>query len=160
MSVTITYPKLRLATQLRQAGGLAVADAVQAANANLEDIREDCLSELQAAAGAAKACFQRFPDSFEAASLQELYAIAARAIGIGAVCGAPGADGALVSLCDLLDRLTTSGCWDREAVAVHVQTLQLLASDSGQDLDAAAVAHMLAGLQKVSGRYAATTPSG
>jgi hypothetical protein len=154
MSVTITYPKLKLAAQLREAGGMAVVDAVKAAKANLEDIREDCLSQLQAAASAAVAAYQRMPASFEAAPLQELYSIAARAVGVGAVCGAPGADAALVSLCDLLDRLSTSGRWDLQAVAVHVQTLQLLASDGGQDLDDDAVSYLLAGLQKVSARYA------
>lgn len=154
MSVTITYPKLKLATQLREAGGLTVADAVQAAKANLEDIRERCLSELQAAASAATAAYQRLPAAFDAAPLQALYSIAAHAVGVGAVCGAPGADAALVSLCDLLDRLSTSGRWDLQAIAVHVQTLQLLASDPGQELDEDAVRHLLAGLQKVSDRYA------
>jgi hypothetical protein len=154
MSVTITYPKLKLAAQLKEtAGSLAVADAVKAAAANLEDIREECLTELQKAANAAMAAFQRFPARFDAAPLQDLYAIAARAVGVGAVCGAPGADAALVSLCDLLDRLITSSRWDLEAIAVHVQTLQLLSSDSG--LDDASVKHILAGLQKVSGRYKA-----
>jgi len=155
MSATITYPKLKLATQLREsAGSMTVVDAVQTANANLRDLREDCLTELQAAAGAAMAAYQRFPTQFDATPMADLYGIAARAIGVGAVCGAPGADTALVSLCDLLDRLSTSRRWDLEAVGVHVQTLQLLASDSGQDLDAAAVRHILAGLQKVSARYA------
>ena len=156
MSVTITYPKLKLAAQLREvSGSKAIVDAMQDANANLEDIREDCLTELQAAAAAAMAAFQRFPAQFDAAPMADLYGIAARAIGVGAVCGAPGADAALTSLCDLLDRLSTSHRWDLNAIGVHVQTLQLLASDSGQDLDAVAVQHLLAGLQKVSGRYAA-----
>ena len=156
MSVKVIYPKLKLAAQLREsAGSTTIVDAVQAANANLVDIREQCLTELQAAASAATAAFQRFPTQFDAAPMADLYGIAARAIGVGAVCGAPGADAALTSLCDLLDRLSTSRRWDLNAIGVHVQTLQLLAGDGGQDLEAAAVRHLLAGLQKVSARYAA-----
>jgi hypothetical protein len=155
MSVIITYPKLRLAQQLKEsAGSTTVAEAVASANNNLENIRENCLAELQAAASAAAAAFQSFPAAFDAAPLRDLYGIASRAVGIGAVCGAPGADAALASLCDLLDRLSTSGRWDLQAIAVHVQTLQLLSSDAGQGLDEASVKHVLAGLQKVSGRYA------
>jgi hypothetical protein len=152
-SVRYVFPKLRLASQLREAGGLTVADAVESAQENLEVLRPQGLTALQAATNDAWECFQRFPKSFDDAVLQELYAISARAVGIGAICGAPAADTAFISLCALLDHLSTSRRWDPEPVAVHVQTLLLLAAGIRQQLDAAAINQILAGLQKVTGRY-------
>ena len=153
MSVKFEFPKYKLTSQLREPGGLAVADAVDNAQSNLEQLRPECASELQAAAAAALASFQAFPASFDAASLHELYAIAARAVGIGAVCGAPAADATFVSLCNLLDHLTVIKRWDLEAIAVHVQTLQLLAARVRDKLDAPAIEQVLAGLEKVTRRY-------
>jgi len=153
MSVTISYPKLKLAAQLREAGGQTIAASIAAVNSNLETLRPACLDELRAAVAAAADAFQRMPDAFDGEALQGLYGIAARAVGIGAVSGAPGADAALVSLCDLLDRLANAGRWDREAIEVHIRTLQLLAAQ-GEALGAAATQRLLDGLRQVSDRYA------
>lgn len=152
-SVRYEFPKYKLTRQLREPGGLAVAEAIEAAEGNLEELRPDCASELQAAAAAALTCFQAFPAGYDGASLQQLYAISARAVGIGAVCGAPAADATFVSLCNLLDHLTVIKRWDLEAIAVHVQTLQLLAARVRDQLDAPAIEQVLAGLEKVTRRY-------
>jgi len=154
MSVTISYPKLKLAAQLREAGGQTVAESLVAAGANLEALRPACLDELRGVVANLAAASQRLADTFNAEALEELYGIAARAVGVGAVSGAPGADVALVSLCDLLDRLANSGRWDSKAIEVHVRTLQLLAAQ-GDALDAAATQRILDGLRQVSARYAA-----
>ncbi|HWF76534.1 MAG TPA: hypothetical protein VN694_05090 [Caulobacteraceae bacterium] len=152
-SVRYEFPKYKLTQQLREPGGLAVADAVDGAAANLEELRPECADELQKAVSAAMACFQAFPPEFDPAALQELYAIAARAVGIGVVCGAPAADATLVSLCNLLDHLGVIQRWDLAAVAVHVQTLQLLAARLRENLEAPAIEQVLAGLEKVTRRY-------
>lgn len=152
-SVRYEFPKYKLTQQLRAPGGLAVGEAVDAAEANLEELRPECATELQTAAAAALACFQEFPGGFDATALQRLYAIAARAVGIGAVCGAPAADATFVSLCNLLDHLSVIKRWDLEAIAVHVQTLQLLAARVRDQLDAPAIDQVLAGLEKVTRRY-------
>jgi hypothetical protein len=152
-SVRYEFPKFKLTQQLREPGGLAVAEAVEAAESNLDELRPECADELQAATAAALACFQGFPASFDATSLQQLYAIAARAVGIGAVCGAPAADATFVSLCNLLDHLSVIKRWDLDAIAVHVQTLVLLAARVRDKLDAPAIEQVLAGLEKVTRRY-------
>jgi hypothetical protein len=157
-SVSIVYPKHRLAAQLKAPGGPAVADALLAAQANLDELKPQCLSELQALVRDAEACLARIPATFSAEPLKALYAIASRGIGAGSVCGAAGADKSLVSLCDLLDHLITAGRLDREAVAVHVRTLQFLVS--GQETPAAAVDMLLGQLRKVSARYAVPPPLG
>ncbi len=152
-SVRYEFPKFKLTQQLREPGGLAVAEAVEAAESNLEELRPDCASELQAATAAALACFQGFPAGYDETSLQQLYAISARAVGIGAVGGAPAADATFVSLCNLLDHLMVIKRWDLEAIAVHVQTLVLLAARVRDKLDAPAIEQVLAGLEKVTRRY-------
>lgn len=154
-SVQYLFPKLKLTQQLKAPGGLPVAEALEAAHANLAELQPQCVGELRTRVGEAVACFQRFPAEFDADLLAELYAIAARAVGLGGVGGIPAADAALVSLCDLLDRLGVRVCWDLEAVAVHVQTLQLLALGEAQ-ADAAATEKLLSGLRKISARYAST----
>ncbi|HEY3799955.1 MAG TPA: hypothetical protein VGL58_16515 [Caulobacteraceae bacterium] len=152
-NVRFEFPKLRLAQQLKEAGGLAVADAVEAASANLAELRPACLTELQRATQEAQDCFNGFGKTYSEASLKALYAICARAVGVGAVCGAPQADGALVSLCDLVDRMMNLERCDREPIAVHIQTLQILAFRAAQGDDAAKAEDVLAGLRKVSARY-------
>ena len=152
-SVRYEFPKYKLTQQLREPGGVAVAEAVEAAGANLEQLRPECAAELQQAIAAALACFQTFPGAFDAAALQRLYAISARAVGIGGVCGAPAADATFVSLCNLLDHLGVIQRWDLEAVAAHVQTLQLLAARLRDNQAAPAIEQVLTGLEKVTRRY-------
>jgi hypothetical protein len=158
-NVRFVFPKHKLAEQLRQAGGLPVAEAVEAAQANLAELRPECLSELQALTGEAAACFEQFPAVFDPAPLRTLYGIASRGVGTGAVCGTPAADTALISLCNLLDYLQTTRRWDLDAVAVHVKTLQLLVGSAGQDLGEAASDAILSGLTQVSARYAQDPPA-
>jgi hypothetical protein len=152
-SVRYEFPKYKLTQQLREPGGLAVADAVDGATANLQELRPECETELLKAVANALTCFQAFPPEFDPAALQALYAISARAVGIGVVCGAPAADATFVSLCNLLDHLGVIQRWDMAAIAVHVQTLQLLAARLREGLEAPAIEQVLAGLEKVTRRY-------
>ena len=153
-SVRFVFPKLKLAEQLRVPGGKPVAEAVEEAEANLATLQPECLDELQVLPEAAAACFARFPATFAPEPLKDLYAIAVRGVGIGAISGAPAADSTLISLCDLLYHLGATGRWDQEAVAVHVHTLQLLVSQAGKAMTPEAETAILSGLKKVSQRYA------
>ena len=100
----------------------------------------------------AEARYEQLGDSFEDEGLAEIYAIAVRGIGGGAVCGAPTIDNALTSLCDLLDALRNAKRYDREAIGVHIRAWRLLMNT---ELPAAGAASVLDGLLKVSARYAA-----
>jgi hypothetical protein len=151
--VRMEFPKLRLATQLQEAGGITVAEAVETATENLEILRPQVLNTLQAAATELLDAMRRLPRDFSPEPLQELYAIASRAVGMGGLCGSPGADVVLHSLCDLVDRLVNTGRCDPPAIAVHVQTLQLLAFNIGGANDEKMTAKVLSGLKKVSDRY-------
>lgn len=155
-TVRFMFPKVRLAEILRTPGGLTVAEALDRAQANLETIRPTCHAELMSLLELAEQSFDRLGEGFDDAGMAELYSIGVRGIGTGAVCGAPRVDEALTSLCDLLDHLRSSSRFDREAVGVHVRAWRLLMN---LDLPSAGGAAVLAGLKKVSARYAGGAPA-
>lgn len=151
-SIRFVFPKPRLARLLRTPGGLPVAEAVERAQANLDEIRPTCLAELQALLELAETGFEALGDGFDDVGMERLYAVAVRGVGGGRVCAVPGVDVALTSLCDLLDHLRTRRRYDREAIGVHVRAWRLLMS---ADLPAAGQEAVLEGLRQVSRRYAA-----
>lgn len=150
-TVRFVFPKVRLAEILKSPGGLSVADALERAQANLETLKPTCLAEQMALLEYAEAAFDQLGPTFDDAALADLYTIAVRGIGTGAVCGAPAVDEALNSLCDLVDHLRTSGQYDRDAVGVHVRAWRLLLNP---DLPPEGAQPVLQGLRKVSARYA------
>jgi hypothetical protein len=155
MSVRFVVPKLRLAKLLRTPGGLPVVEAVEAAERNLQTLRPTCQAELAALLELCEQSFATLGAEPDEAGLKTIYAIAVRGIGGGRVCGLPGIDTCLISLCDLIDHLQTTGRYDRKAVGVHVSSWRLL---MGHGLPEAAAASVLDGLRKVNLRYAEDTP--
>jgi hypothetical protein len=151
-AVRFVFPKPRLAELLRTPGGLSVAEAVERAHANLEEIKPTCTADLLALLELCEAGYWTIGEAFDAAAITELYAIAVKGIGAGEVCGLAGVDLALNSFCDLLDHLRTLARFDREAVGVHVRAWRLLMTS---DLPEAGRRQIVDGLLKVSGRYAA-----
>src|SRR4051812_16408814 len=137
-AVRFVFPKPRLARLLKTPGGVPVAEALERAQKNLQDIKPTCLAELQALLELSEARLEATGETFDEAGLAELYAIAGRGIGGGEVCGMPAVDAALTSLCDLLDHLRTTGRYDRAAIGVHLGAWRLLLAGD-QPLDAARV---------------------
>ena len=115
------FPKNRLAKLLRAAGGKPVAEALEDAKANLKVIEPDARAELQAMLAEVEQRYATLGDAYDGDKLDDLYQIANRAIGVAGVAGREAVDVALVSLCQLLDYLKTSGRWDNASVVVHVQ---------------------------------------
>mgnify|MGYP001294647896 CR=1 FL=1 len=149
--VRFVFPKIRLTEILKTPGGLAVADALERAEAGLATLKPRCLKELANLLADAEAVFADLGPAFNDGGLADLYAVAVRGIGAGAVCGCPGVDEALTSLCDLIDHLRTSGRYDAEAVGVHLRAWRLLMAPGLSQDDARPV---LDGLRKVSAHYA------
>lgn len=155
-TVRFVFPKVRLTEILKTPGGLTVAEALERAQTNLEEIRPTCIADLTALLEYAEAGLKQLPEPADDAGLADLYAIAVRGIGAGAVCGVPAVDEALTSLCDLIDHLRTRGRFDREAVAVHVRAWRLLMNP---DLPDGGAEPVLDGLRKVTSRYAGPEPA-
>ena len=152
-SVRIHTPPVKLAKLLRTPGGLPVAEAVQRAGAGLATLKNDCLAELTTMLDQAEACAGRAGSDYDATLTGELYDIVAKPIGVPSVCGLVAIDTALISLSDLLDYLKSQQRWDANAVAVHLRACRLLLQTEGA-ADAAGTRAILAGLRKVSQRYA------
>lgn len=152
-AVKIFTPPVKLAKLLRTPGGLPVAEAVQRAGAGLASLKNECLGELMTVLQQAEACAGRAGDDYDAALASELYDIVAKPIGVPSVCGLTAVDTALISLSDLLDYLKGQQRWDANAVAVHLRAFRLLLHTEGA-ADAAGTQAILAGLRKVSQRYA------
>lgn len=156
-SVKIHIPPVRLAKLLRTPGGQPVAEALQRAGRGLESLKADCLDELKGVLEEAEACAARATGAYDAAVADELYRIVATPIGVPSVCGLQSVDTALISLSDLLDYLKGQQRWDANAVAVHLRAFRLLLQTEGAK-DIAGAQAILAGLRKVSQRYAKAEP--
>ncbi|KQW73309.1 hypothetical protein ASE17_10280 [Phenylobacterium sp. Root77] len=152
-SVRIHTPPVKLAKLLRTPGGLPVAEAVQRAGAGLASLKTECLGELKTVLEQAEACAARAGPDYDAALAGELYDIVAKPIGVPSVCGLTAVDTALISLSDLLDYLKGQERWDANAVTVHLRAFRLLLHTEGS-ADVAGTQAILAGLRKVSQRYA------
>lgn len=150
-SVRFVFPKLKLEQLIRTPGGLPVAEALAQAEANLETIRPTCLAELTELLVQVEAAFVGLGADGDPAVLGELYRLAVRGIGAGAVCGAPDVDDALGSLCDLIDHAQTSGGDHHDAVGVHIRSWRLLMDPNLPKPGAAAI---LAGLRKINAHVA------
>lgn len=151
-AVRIHRPKYALATMLRKPGGTTVAQAVEQATANLEGLQEAGGAQLDAGLAQMDALFARYGDTFDRDLVAEHYGVAVNLIGLPSLCGLDALENAAHSLCDLLDRLGTTGRWDRDGVQVHIQALRLLRNlPPGTDAVAEPV---LDGLRKVRERHA------
>jgi hypothetical protein len=147
-----SIPKHRLAQQLKTPGGLPVAEAVANAEANLAELKPQCLSELRRLLAAAEQVFESLDAAYEEAAADALYDAAVRGVGLGELGGVGGVDIALHSLCDLLDHLKTDRRFDKQAVGVHLRAWRLLLTT---ELPPGGAQAVLAGLNKVSALYGA-----
>jgi len=138
----------RLAKLIKIPGGKRIADALAEARANLDELEEVCLGEIDAAVRAvqeASSAADRTPASFEA-----VYAAANAMIGLAGLFGREDLGKAAHSLCELLDR---AGCWEAcapVALKVHVDSLVLLRNPNA--LSAEERERILEGLEKVVSR--------
>ena len=139
----------RLAELVNRPGGITADEAVRAAEARLNTIRDAGLTELgqmvehmQAAGGA----LARSPSL---SVCDELYAVSNSLVGVAGVFGLPELGEVAFSLCTLLDRQRRSGSWDGETVYLHVNSAKLMLSS---DADQAARRAVISALQQVVSR--------
>jgi hypothetical protein len=125
----IFFPKTRLAELASRAGGVFRDDALDGAAKSLEGMREQADNQIRAAIAAMEnIVFAR--SAGEALDDEQMLAILRHADQIVTLAGTfcyPSLDSAAKSLCDVADGLLRAGQHDRQPVAVHVQTIHLLA---------------------------------
>jgi hypothetical protein len=138
----------RLAAVVRKPGGKTIAEAVAAAEANLETIRDDCVAAVDAILAAMtelSAVLKAVPTP---ENQSKLYDLADEMIGVAAIANLPAVGTAAFSVCELVDAFAERQAWNWDAVAVHLNGLKLLRA-MGDQIDEAAREQVLDGLRAV-----------
>jgi hypothetical protein len=143
-------PRLRLTKLLQAPDGMTVAEVMARAKENLETLHASSEAELWAMLERCEARFAELGHGYDDWAGSEIYVVAVRAVGGGSVCGRPGVDAALTSLCDLLQNILESGRSGHDAVRVHLAAWRMLMSPG---LPGAGAEAILEGLRTVSALY-------
>ncbi|HEY4029989.1 MAG TPA: hypothetical protein VGM25_06570 [Caulobacteraceae bacterium] len=127
MTVITRRPDNRLAKVVWLPGGKTIAQALDDAQANLDEIRGESLDLLEAKLDEIQAVARRNENNPSAADLETLYALSGEVLDMAGLFGLPELGHAALSLCDLLDRLKAKKTWSWPAVQVHLHGLLVLA---------------------------------
>jgi len=149
MTVRKFRPPNRLTNMIKERGGILAKDAIVAAEAGVETLREASLAALDETIGEIERRFGKGAENRESESFEALYLLSSRIIDVGQFVSDSGVDKAAVSLCTLADGLAEAGVWRWDAIDVHLNALRLLRT-MGNTLPAEQRAAMLEGLYQVS----------
>jgi hypothetical protein len=127
MTVITRRPENRLAKVVWLPGGKTIAQALEDAQANLDEIRGESLQVLKAMLDEIQAVGRRSEADPKAEDLDTLYALSGRVLDIAGLFGLPELGQAALSLCELVDRLKSRKAWNWPAVQVHLHGLLVLA---------------------------------
>lgn len=141
----VKYP---LASKLTSGPQIPVEQAVQRAEALVEDMHDDLL----AAVDTEITNVLRHADRTEP-DLKGLYESADRLMAIASACHLSALSNAALGLCDLLDQLRLARRWDEPGVSVHVATLRALR----HEVSPASSKVVLEGLARVRAKLASVS---
>ena len=127
MTVITRRPENRLSKVVFLPGGKTIAQALDDAQANLDEIRSESLDLLRAKLEQIQAIGRKAQTAPDAADLATLYALSGEVLDIAGLFGLPELGQAAFSLCELLDRLKSRKAWNWPAVQVHLHGLLVLA---------------------------------
>jgi hypothetical protein len=127
MTVITRRPQNRLGKVVWQPGGKTIAQALDDAQANLDELRGASLDLLRVKLEEIQALGQRAETNPKAADVEALYALSGEVLDIAGLFGLPELGQAAFSLCELLDRLKSKNAWNWPAVQVHLHGLLILA---------------------------------
>ncbi len=127
MTVITRRPDNRLAKVVWQPGGKTIAQALDEAQANLDEIRGESLDLLRAKLEEIQSLGKKNEKDPKAADIETLYALSGEVLDIAGLFGLPELGQAALSLCELLDRLRSKKAWNWPAVQVHLHGLLVLA---------------------------------
>ena len=150
MTAQMRKPAGSFAKLVRQPGGMTQDEAVRAADANLESIREKLAEEIRATLDWMHAIGGALGDEPGTPALEELYKAANSVIGMAGAPGLRALGRVCYSLCELIDRLQTTRTWNAAAVRLHMDSLRVLRP--GATEDEARQEAIVAALKRVVGR--------
>lgn len=149
MTVRKFRPPNRLATLIKDKGGILAKEAVSAAEAGVETLRESSMAALDESLAEIERRFGRHAEGRADESFEALYHLASKVIDVSLFVADAGVDKAAMSLCGLADSCAETGAWRWDAVDVHLNALKLLRA-AGATLPVAQRDAMLQGLYQVS----------
>jgi hypothetical protein len=126
MTVITRRPENRLSKVVFLPGGKTIAEALDDAQANLDEIRLQSLDLLHGKIEAIQVLGKRAETDPSAADLQGIYTLSSEVLDIAGLFGMPELGHAALSLCELLDRLKSRQAWNWAAVQVHLHGLLIL----------------------------------
>jgi hypothetical protein len=127
MTVITRRPENRLGKVVFMPGGKTIAQALDDAQANLDEMRGESLDLLRGKLEEIQALGAKNETNPDAADLETLYALSGEVLDIAGLFGLPELGQAAFSLCELLDRLKSKKVWNWPAVQVHLHGLLILA---------------------------------
>ncbi len=154
MSVNLPLHTRRLAGLVNRPGGITVSEAVLAAEANLETLRDRGLGEIASTVTRMLAIGDTLRAGTDAAEQAELYKLSNFLVGVCGVFGYGGVGEVAFSLCSLLDRLRSAGLWNVPSVRIHLDSLRLVHAGNLQGAEMVAIG---AALRQVVDRIPAMT---
>ena len=152
MTVITRRPENRLGKVIWIPGGKTIAQALEDAQGNLDEIRGQELDGLRAKLEQIQALGKKNQLTPNAADIKALYALSSEVIDIAGLFGLPELGQAAFSLCELLDRLHSRKTWNWPAVQVHLHGLLILADPDKTPPDARSA--VVDGLRQVCDRVA------
>lgn len=149
MKVRKFRPTNRLTALIKERGGLMAKDAIAAAEAGVETLRESSMAALDEAISEIERRFGKDVAARAEEPYEDLYVLGSRIIDVSAFVSNAGIDKAAMSLCTLVDSCEGAGYWRWDAVDVHIDALRLLRAH-GAALPPEQREAMLQGLYQVS----------
>ncbi len=127
MTVITRRPENRLAKVVWLPGGKSISQALDDAQASLEEVRVEQLDVLNSKLDALQALGKKSEKNPTLGDIKGLYALSSEIIDVAGLFGLPELGHAAFSLCELLDRLKSRKTWNWPAVQVHLHGLVVLA---------------------------------
>jgi len=127
MTVITRRPENRLAKVIWIPGGKTIAQALDDAHANLEEVRQESLVVLRTKLEEIQALGRKTQTAPSTEAIEGLYNLSSEVLDIAGLFGLPELGHAAFSLCELLDRLKSKNTWNWPAVQVHLHGLLVLA---------------------------------
>jgi hypothetical protein len=152
MTVITRRPENRLGKVIWIPGGKTIAQALEDAQGNLDEIRGKELDVLRAKLEEIQKLGKKNEFKPNAADIAALYALSSEIIDSAGLFGLAELGEAAFSLCELLDRLRSRKTWNWPAVQVHLHGLLILADPDKTPPDARSA--VVDGLRQVCERVA------
>lgn len=161
-TVQFLFPENRLAKLIWRPAGVSYREAMEAAGANLEAMRDELLAALDASLARIEEIWvdPTLPTNERLQS--EMYERSNFIVGFAGHCGLTELGQAAFSLCELLDRFIAGARWSQRAILVHTDALKLLRSldvDASVEVRAAVVEGLRQVAERVARPAAADTPA-